>query len=139
LQRKEKGEDVHEFDILCQSRMKKVVKEGESPWLNENFNNKRIAYCEKYKQVKGKDADPYKEPIDAEVAMLAGEGMKNGRLYIADGSVDTSSTPSLSQLRATRTSGKPGIETRIKPSVVMFNEMQVCSSRARSEIASQIA
>jgi hypothetical protein len=71
--------------------------------------------------------------------MLAGEGMKNGRLYIADGSVDTSSMPSLSQLRATRTSGKPGIETRIKPSVVMFNEMQVCSSRARSEIASQIA
>ena len=104
------------------------MKPGESKWLNKGFELRQEVYCKKYMEVKGPDANLYKGPIDAEVAMLMGGDMKNGRLYLGDGSVDTSSTPSLSQLRATRTSGKPAIETRQQPSVLMFNEMQVCSS-----------
>ena len=104
------------------------MKEGESKWLNKSFERKQGKYCDKFAEVHGKDADPYKAPIDPEVAMLAGEGLKNGRLFLGDGSVDTSNTPSLSELRATRTSGKPAIEKREKPSLVMLSELQVYSS-----------
>ena len=107
--------------------MKKVVEPGESKWINKGFEVRQDKYCKKFKECRP-DADPHKAPIDAEVAMLAGGGRKNGRLWLGDGSVDTSSTPSLPQLRATRTSEKPAIETCPQPSVLMFNELQVCSS-----------
>jgi hypothetical protein len=60
LQRQETGEDLNEYEVLCQTRMKKVVKEGESKWLNNSFDLKQKAYCENFKEVKGTDSDPYK-------------------------------------------------------------------------------
>jgi hypothetical protein len=101
------------------------VKPGESKWLNIGFDLRQEAYCKKFKEVKGPDADPYKEPIDPVVAMLAGDGLKNGRLYLGNGSVDTTNTPSLSQLRAASKSGMTAVETRKSPSVAMFQEILV--------------
>ena len=126
MQRQKTGNpELSEFEVLCDVRTKKVVKEGESKWINKSFELRQDDYCKKFRECRPND-DPKQSPIDPEVCMLAGGGMKNGRLLLGHGSVDTSTTPSLSQLR--KMGGKPAIETRPQPSVVMFNELKVCSS-----------
>jgi hypothetical protein len=36
------GEDLKEFEVLCQTRTNKVVKEGESKWLNNSFETESL-------------------------------------------------------------------------------------------------
>jgi hypothetical protein len=60
--------------------------------------------------------------------MLAGQGKRNGRLYIGDGSIDPSTIPSLTEIRRTRTGSNPGVETRPSPSLTALAELQVCLS-----------
>ena len=54
---------------------------------------------EKFKEVHGDDADPRSSSSDPEVAVLAGEGARNGRLWIGDGNVPPATIPTLSQIR----------------------------------------
>ncbi|XP_062183078.1 uncharacterized protein LOC133887152 [Phragmites australis] len=56
--------------------------------------------------------------------MRAGGGKKHGRFWIGDGTLDTATTPSLSQLRAQSTSSGPGIRPRPEPTRIAMNEMQ---------------
>jgi hypothetical protein len=60
--------------------------------------------------------------------MLAGQGMRNGRLYIGDDAVDPSTIPSLSEIRRTRMGSNPDVETRPSPSLSTIAELQVCLS-----------
>jgi hypothetical protein len=75
--------------------------------------------------VHGKDNDPLKEPFDIEVARIAGQGLKNGCLWIGDGCVDTLSV-SLSKIH--RTNPDVQIETRPQPAGTALNEIKVCPS-----------
>lgn len=68
--------------------------------------------------------DPLTTPFDPEVAVLAGQGKRNGRLWIGDGSIDTATIPSIRQLRRGRTSSQPQIETRPTPSSVAMERIQ---------------
>ncbi|XP_062224764.1 uncharacterized protein LOC133923494 isoform X1 [Phragmites australis] len=56
--------------------------------------------------------------------MRAEGGKKHGRFWIGDGTLDTATTPSLSQLRAQSTSSGPGIRPRPEPTRIAMNEMQ---------------
>ena len=52
--------------------------------------------------IHGPEYDPSTHDLDGEVVMRAGGGKKPGQLWIGDGTIDTASTPTLSQIRARR-------------------------------------
>jgi hypothetical protein len=58
----------------------------------------------------GPDYDPRTEDIDGDVLMRVGGGKRHERYWIADEAIDSSSTPTLSQVRARSTS--PAIRPR---------------------------
>jgi hypothetical protein len=60
-------------------------------------------------EVHGPDYDPRTEDIDGDVLMRVGGGKRHGRYWIADGAIDSSSTHTLSQVRARSTSSSPAI------------------------------
>lgn len=117
---RERGEGevpLNTFTALCLTRPRKQFdpnKKGEQ-WINPCFGLKVGGYSEKFKDVNGPDSDPRSWDIDPEVAVLAGEGLRNGRLLIGDGSIPKKDIPKLSTVRASRTSSKPGIEHRPQP------------------------
>jgi hypothetical protein len=83
----------------------------------EVYNNATIHSCiSEYtsmaQQVHGPNFDPLTEDIDGEVAMRAGGGKKHGRYWIGDGAIDSSSTPTLNEIRAKSMSQSPAIRPR---------------------------
>ncbi|XP_051202635.1 uncharacterized protein [Lolium perenne] len=82
-----------------------------SVWVNGLAEAQCGAYRSKFKAKHGEDADPTTEDFDVEVAVLAGQGKKGGRLWIADGLVDPKTIPSLRHIRRGRTSEQPRVET----------------------------
>jgi hypothetical protein len=60
-------------------------------------------------EVHGPDYDSRTEDIDIDVLMRFGAGKRHERYWIADGTINSSSTPTLSQVRARRTSSSPAI------------------------------
>ena len=68
----------------------------------------RRMYTEAGRQVYGPDWDPSAHDLDGELIMKVGGGKKHGRYFIGEGTLDTASTPTLSQIRArTIDSGLP--------------------------------
>jgi len=65
------------------------------------------------RQVHGPEYDPSAHDLDGEVVMRAGGGKKHGRFWIGDGTIDTATTPTLSQIRARSTSSSPVIHPRL--------------------------
>jgi hypothetical protein len=59
--------------------------------------------------------------------VLAGEGMKHGRLWIGDGVVDPGTIPSLRQIRRGRTSDQPQVEIRPRASDLAVERLRVRS------------
>jgi hypothetical protein len=53
-------------------------------------------YTEAVRTLHGSDYELSNEPLHAEVIVRLGQGKKHGRLWIADGAVSSTSTPSLS-------------------------------------------
>ncbi|CAM0885735.1 unnamed protein product [Alopecurus aequalis] len=126
LQRME-GRVMTKMEAFIETRKPKVLKPNvplEQQWITETSKGQWENYTNKLKQVHGPDTDPLTHPFDSTISMLAGEGQRNGQLYIGGGSVDTSGLPSLSQLRASRTSSAPEIERRPRPGVGAYAAMQ---------------
>ena len=99
-----------------------------SVWVNGLAEAQCGAYRSKFKAKHGEDADPTTEDFDVEVAVLAGQGKKGGRLWIADGLVDPTTIPSLRQIRRGRTSEQPRVETRPRASDLAVEKLRVSSS-----------
>nr|XP_051221770.1 uncharacterized protein LOC127340025 [Lolium perenne] len=95
-----------------------------SLWVNDLAEGQCGAYRSKFKDKHGEDADPTTEEFDVEVAVLAGQGKKGGRLWIADGLVDPSTIPSLRQIRRGRTSEQPRVETRPRASDLAIEKLR---------------
>jgi hypothetical protein len=55
-------------------------------------------YTAMAQEVHGPDYDPRTEDINGDVLMRVGGGKMHGRYWIADGAIDSSSTPTLSQV-----------------------------------------
>jgi hypothetical protein len=68
-------------------------------------------------QVHGSDYNPRTEDINGDVLMRVGGGNMHGRYCIANEVIDLTSTPTLSQVRASSTSASLGIRPRQDSSV----------------------
>ena len=97
-------------------------------WVSDLAEKQCTAYVSKFKEKHGQTSDPCTEDFDVEVAVLAGEGMKHGRLWLGDGCVDPTTVPSLRQIRRGRTSEQPRVETRPRASDLAVERLRVCSS-----------
>jgi hypothetical protein len=83
----------------------------------EAYNNPAVYNClHDYtampQEVHGPEYDLRTEQIDPDVLMRVGGGKRHGRYWIADGAIDSSYTPTLSQVRARSTSSSPAIRPR---------------------------
>jgi hypothetical protein len=81
-------------------------------WINEQAETQCNAYVLKFKQKHNESSQPETKDFDVEVAVLVGEGMKHGHLWIGDGCIDPRTIPTLRQIRLGRTSDQPQVETR---------------------------
>jgi hypothetical protein len=66
-------------------------------------------YTSAVREIHGEDYNVCTEPIDAEAIMRLGGGKKHGRLWIANGTIDSSTVPSLDAIRAWSTSSSQPI------------------------------
>jgi hypothetical protein len=80
------------------------------------------------REVHGPEYDPTTEDLDTEIVMRVGGGKKKGRYWIADGAIDSSSTPTLSQIRARSTSASPAIRPRQDTSRHQIQALEVIPS-----------
>uniref|UniRef100_A0ACD6AAM8 Uncharacterized protein n=1 Tax=Avena sativa TaxID=4498 RepID=A0ACD6AAM8_AVESA len=110
--KRETGVEPSLFDVWTDKRMVTDKEDGTKKWVSSCAEIRDKGYRDKYAEVNGKDVDPLTAPFDPEVAMLAGQGKKHGRLWIGDGSVDPLIVPSMRQVRRGRTSDMPQVETR---------------------------
>ena len=71
--------------------------------------------------------DPSAHDLDGEVVMRAGGGKKHGRFWIDDDTIDTASTPTLSQIQARSTGSNLAIRPRPDSTRFQMNAFQVIS------------
>ncbi|KAK1682938.1 hypothetical protein QYE76_043786 [Lolium multiflorum] len=112
-----------------------------SVWVNPQSETQCTSYVSKFKQKYGEDANPEAEDFDPEVAVLAGEGLKHGRLWFGDGCVDPAKVPSLRQIRRGRKSGQPEVEPRPRASdlaVERLREEMAAKEQAAQEQRAQM-
>ena len=94
---------------------------------NPNIHTHVSRYTEIGKVLHGDTWDLATAPLSGEAIMRAGGGKKHGRYWIANILVDTASTPSLSQLRASTTDSTPPIRPWPETSVASVHQRQVSS------------
>jgi hypothetical protein len=70
--------------------------DGPEAYSNPMVHTRLSAYTTMAREVHGPQFDPATEDLDGEVIMRVGGGKNHGRYWIADGVVDSSSTPILS-------------------------------------------
>ena len=73
-------------------------------YSDPNVYTKVQEYTSSVREIYGEDYNVRTEPIDAETIMRLGGGKKHGRLWIADGAIDSTTVPSLDVLQAWSTS-----------------------------------
>jgi hypothetical protein len=83
--------------------------DGPEAYSNLAVYNRLHEYTAMAQEVHGPDYDSRTEDIDGDVLMRVGGGKRHGWNWIADGAIDSSSTPTLSQVRALSTSSSPAI------------------------------
>ena len=82
-------------------------------------------YTSAVRSVHGPQYDPSTPDFDAEIVMRVGGGKKHGRYWLIDGVIDSTSTPSLSQIRARSTSASPAIRPRPSASQQRVDALEV--------------
>jgi len=78
-------------------------------FTNANIHPCLFAYTEMAREVHGPTYNPTtEEHFDAQIVMRVRQGKKHGRFWLGDGTIDTSSTPTLTQIwQATTSSDQP--------------------------------
>jgi hypothetical protein len=110
------GEEVSEFSAWALSHMGRssssVSFNPAAPpqtYSDPNMYTKVQEYKSAVREIHGEDYNVRTEPIDVEAIMRLGGGKKHGRLWIADGAIDSSTVPSLDAIRARSTSSSQPI------------------------------
>jgi hypothetical protein len=70
--------------------------DGPEAYSNATAHNRLSEYTSMATEAHSLDYNPTTEDIDGEVVMRVGGVKKHGRYWIADGAIDSSSTPTLS-------------------------------------------
>jgi hypothetical protein len=74
-------------------------------YTSESAYKKVTEYHEAARAMHGLDYDPTTDNIDARLVMCLGKGKQHGRYWMANSVIDSTTTPTLSQIRAQTTSG----------------------------------
>ena len=98
-----------------------------SVYSNESVHSRLDGYTSMVRAVHVPEYDPSAHDLDGEVVMRAGGGKKHGWFWIGDGTIDTASIPTLSQIRAWSTSSSPAIRPRPNSTRFQINALQVIS------------
>ena len=96
-------------------------------YSNQSVHSRLSDYNLMAREVHGPQFDPSMEPIDAKVVMRVGGGKKHGRYYIADSTLDSATTPTLSQIRVRSTSSSPAIRSRPSSTQTQMAALRVIS------------
>ena len=90
------GVEVSEFSAWVMSHMGRASSSisfdpsvPREVYSDPTVHTKVQEYTSKMREVHGKDYDVRTEPIDVETIMRLGGGKKHGRLWIADGAIDS--------------------------------------------------
>jgi hypothetical protein len=102
----------------------------------EAYNNPTVYshlhdYTAMAQEVHGPEYDPRTEEIDSDVLMRVEGGKRHGRYWITDGAIDSSSTPTLSQVRARSTGSSLAIRPRHDSSQHRIQQLEVSASVTR--------
>ncbi|XP_039823127.1 uncharacterized protein LOC120685338 [Panicum virgatum] len=125
------GQSCNNFTAYAMSHMGRVTSDvaynpaaPPEAYTNPSIHARINAYTEVGRALHGETWDPTTAPLSGEAIMRAGQGKKHGRYLIANSLVDTASTPSLSQLRASTTDSTPPIRPRPETSVASVHQRQ---------------
>jgi hypothetical protein len=125
-------EEVSEFSVWAMSHMGKVsssVSFDPAAPLGAYFDPTMYGKVQEYTsavwELHGPDYDVHTEPIDVEAIMRLGQGKKHGRLWIADGAIDSSIVLHLDVIRAWSTSSSQPIRPLPSPALQCVNELEV--------------
>jgi hypothetical protein len=102
--------------------------DGPEAYSNPAVYNRLHDYTAMAQEVHGLEYDPSTEQIDPDVLMRVGGGKRHGRYWIADRAIDSSSTPTLSQVRARSTGSSPAIRPRHDSSHHRIQQLEVSAS-----------
>jgi hypothetical protein len=96
----------------------------------EAYNNPAVYsrlhdYTAMAQEVHGPKYDPRTKQIDPDVLMRVGGDKRHGRYWIADGAIDSSSTPTLSQVRVRSTGSSPAIRPGRTTHIIAYNSRLV--------------
>jgi hypothetical protein len=97
----------------------------------ESYSNSSVytrisSYALEARSVQGPEWDPNADDIDGPTVMRIGQGKKHGRYWLGDGTLDSGSVPTLSQIRVETPTGGPVIRQRPSPSQQRVDALQVC-------------
>jgi hypothetical protein len=109
--------------------------DGPEAYTNPAVYSRLHDYTAIAQEVHDPDYDPSTEPIDPDVLMRVGGGKRHGRYWIADGAIDSSSTPTLSQVRAKSTGSSPAIRPRHDSSQHCIQQLEVSASVTRPSLS----
>jgi hypothetical protein len=101
--------------------------DGPEAYSNPAVYRRLHEYITMTQEVHGPDYDLRTEDINGDVLMRVGGGKRHGR-YWTDGAIDSSSTPTLSQVRARSTSSSPAIRPWQDISHNQVQQLQVSAS-----------
>ena len=83
-----------------------------SAYNNPSIHSRLTEYTTAAKAVHGPEYDPSTQDFEGDLVMRVGGGKKHGRYWLGDSVVDTATTPTLSQIRASDTGQRPPIRPR---------------------------
>ena len=94
-------------------------------YTNLSIHTRISEYTSVARSVHGPEYDPSTEDFDVEIVMRVGGGKKYGRYWLGDDIIDSTSTPSLSQIQARSTSEGPAIRPRPSASQQRVDALEV--------------
>jgi hypothetical protein len=83
-----------------------------SAYSNPSIHSRLTVYTTAAKSVHGPEYDPSNQDFEGDLVMRVSGGKKHGRYWLGDNVVDTATTPTLSQIRASDTGQRPPIRPR---------------------------
>jgi hypothetical protein len=105
--------------------------DGPEAYSNPTVYNRLHDYTTMAQEVHGSKYDSSTEQIDPDVLMRVGGGKRHGRYWIADRAIDSSSTSTLSQVRARSMGSSPAIRPQHDSSQHHIQQLEVSASITR--------
>jgi hypothetical protein len=102
--------------------------DGPEVYSNPAVYSRLHDYTAMVQEVHGPEYDPRTEEIDPDVLMRVGGGKRHVWYWIADRVIDSSSTPTLSQVRARSMGSSPAIRPRHDSSQHRIQQLEVSAS-----------